>query len=167
MPAKITPMNKSIKPTAETALAGFQHLFDQMKSQKASWTNFINIQGQTGSFDMIRMLRSAFFMQAMTNQQLFVDYSDCVKINVSSLCKSMDANSGVLIYNSQSNNSGVFDYNSQLNIDKPSVEYLYLMGADTAIFLKSKETTMDWSDIYVLTFNRSLLQGTIKQMLNT
>lgn len=150
MPAKITDMTKT---TAETALSGFQQLFDQMKTQQASWTNYINIQAGN-SFDLIRMLRSAFFMQAMTNKQLFVDYSDCVKINVTSLCSSLEKNTGLLIYSSES------------NINKPSKEYLYLMGTGTAILLKS-QISSDWSDIYVLTFDNSLFEGSIKQMLHS
>lgn len=150
MPAKPTAIQQK-KPTTENAAAMFSQLFENMKGQ-TSWITYINIQGQTGDFDLRRMLKSAFFMHAMATRQMFTHYTDVVNIRLENLQKSLEEHKGFLVYSAQESS------------EQDAIEQLFLVGDATAVILRKR--SYDATDIYVLTFDRKFLEESIKKILN-
>lgn len=143
------------KPTLDTAMSGFSQLFEAMKNQSTSWMNYINLQGQNGNFDILRILKSAFFMQALATRQLFLDYSDRTKIDLKELESFLEKNKSVLVYMAEDNiNTTV------------TTQRLYLYGTDTVFYIDKKHRD-EWFDISILTFDPSLLEGSIKKILHS
>ena len=151
MPAKPTVIQQK-KPTTENAAAMFSQLFENMKGQ-TSWMTYINIQGQTGDFDLCRMLKSAFFMHAMATRQMFTQYTDVVNVKLRDLQKSFENHKGFLVYSHQESPES-----------SNPVEQLFLVGESTAVVLRKR--SCDATDIYVLTFDRKFLEESIKKILN-
>lgn len=139
--------------STENAITGFQQVLDLMKNQKASWTNYINFQNQGEDFDVIRLLISAFFMQAIANKQELINYRDSIKIDTKKLFSYLENNRAILLYET-------LDY---LNDE---TQRLYLIGMDTAFFVKGKSYSERYI-VQVLTFDRDLFEGPIKQMLSS
>lgn len=155
MPAKPTAIQQK-KPTTENAAAMFSQLFENMKGQ-TSWVTYINIQGQTGDFNLCRMLKSAFFMHAMATRQMFTHYTDVVNIKLGDLQKSLEDHKGFLVYAHQEAPYTPESANA-------AVEQLFLVGESTAVVLRKR--SYDATDIYVLTFDRKFLEESIKKILN-
>ena len=152
MPAKPIDKTPDKTPTLETAISGFQHVFEQMKNQSASWMHYVNLQ--SGDFDMIKALRSAFFMQALHSKQLFVEYTSNVKLSSISLKDFR----GIL----QKNKAlCIYEYLTGLS------ECIYILGENTIIHLKiGDDTYQNVIHVHVLTFDKNLLDSSIKQMLD-
>lgn len=142
------------KPMTRDAVSMFSQLVENMKSQ-TSWITYINIQNQTGDFDLQRILKSAFFMYAMATRQMFTQYTDVVEIKLEVLQKSLEDYKGSLVYVRQE--ACMPDSNS-------TIEQLFLMGDFTVVVLRKR--SYDLTDIYVLTFDRKLLEELIKKILN-
>ncbi len=137
--------------STENAIAGFQQMFELIKNQKASWINYVNLQNQGENFDIIKLLKSAFFMQAIANKQTLIDYYDCIRVKDTDLFLDLDDKFFLL-----------YEYNTS-SFDR---ERLYITNVDTIIFLKNRSNKNGWFlDIYVLTFDRSLLEDTIKPLI--
>lgn len=139
--------------STENAITGFQQMLDLMKNQKASWTNYVNFQNQGEDFDVIRLLTSAFFMQAIANKQELINYRDSIKIDTKKLFSSLENNKAILLYETS-------DYLYD------ETQRLYLIGMDTAFFVKGKSYS-ERCVVQVLTFDRALFEGPIKQILSS
>lgn len=151
MPAK--PTQK--QPTADAA-SMFSQLFENMKGQ-TSWITYINIQGQTGNFDLHRILKSAFFMHALSARQTFTQYTDVIQLKMKDLQKLFEDHKGFLVYSHQ---EPPFVPGSTNN----TIEQLFLVGDSTAVVLRKR--SYDSTDIYVLTFDQKFLEESIKKILN-
>lgn len=156
MPAK---PQKQTKPTVETAFSGFQELFSQMKNQQASWMHYVNIQTQGETFDVARLLQSAFFMQSLANRQTFIDYEDDIQVEYKKVTAAFDKQSLTLVYDRESTDSA------------DEQKRLYVLDTSTAIIVEKHNN--DWTKVRVLTFDRKVLDGSppgtnsIKQMLDS
>lgn len=150
-------MSKSTAPNLETAISGFQQMIEVMKTQKASWMNYVNLQN-SGDFDIIKILTSAFFMQAIANKQEFINYRDSVKIDTKKLFSSLESNRAILLYET-------------LDLITSDMQRLYLIGADTAFFIRGDSYFEQYNVVrhivQVLTFDRALFENSIKQMLSS
>lgn len=148
-PYDAPPVNATPIPNTNP-LAGFQELFEKMKKQPVSWVNYINVQGQGGNFDLFKILKSAFIMQAIANRQLLLEFSVLSRMSEAEFQTFFEKENAILIYDLRSE-------------DHKDSQQLFLLGDKTVLFLKKEK--LGWTSVCVLTFDQ-VFEKSFKQMFD-